>query len=164
MITAACRAGLSWAHGTFQVPAVPDGDACTIARYGSNSGRSARGRASIHAFAAWQAWKYCSSVASAGTSTRVVTPAGESPTAPGGAAPEPVGLAGGRDDGPAGPGRVPGWMLWEQPASADVTARAVVTASVVPNRDRRPHRRTMSIYATLAVVIERFEFCECCRP
>src|SRR4029079_2954708 len=38
---------------------------------------------SIHTLAAWQAWPYCDSVASAGTSTLVVTPPGETPTAPG---------------------------------------------------------------------------------
>lgn len=45
------------------------------------------GWASIHTLAAWQAWKYSSSVESAGTSTLVVTPAGEMPTAPGGSEP-----------------------------------------------------------------------------
>ncbi|ORW56553.1 hypothetical protein AWC22_06895 [Mycobacterium riyadhense] len=40
--------------------------------------------AAIHTLAAWQAWKYSSSIESAGTSTLVVTPAGETPMAPGG--------------------------------------------------------------------------------
>src|SRR5258705_3373305 len=38
---------------------------------------------SIHTLAAWQACPYCDSVASEGTSTWVVTPPGETPTAPG---------------------------------------------------------------------------------
>ena len=35
-ITADCRAGVRSAHRAFQLPRVPDGDSCTIARYGSN--------------------------------------------------------------------------------------------------------------------------------
>lgn len=52
MITAACRAGVNADHGVFQLPAVPDGDACTIDKYCSNSDAPVLGWASIHSLAA----------------------------------------------------------------------------------------------------------------
>ncbi len=52
VITAACLAGVSSDHRVPQVPGVPDGDACTIARYGSNSDAPVLGWVSIQTFAA----------------------------------------------------------------------------------------------------------------
>jgi hypothetical protein len=65
-------------------------------------------------------------------------------------------------DGRADEGAIlPFGTPWEQPVAANKPA-ATMTA---PHRGgRRPHQRTMSIYATLAAVTERFGFCECCRP
>lgn len=51
-MTAACRGGDRSDHRAFQLPGVPDGDACTIAKYGSNNDRPVSGWASIHTFAA----------------------------------------------------------------------------------------------------------------
>jgi hypothetical protein len=155
VITAACRAGVRSVHRAFHVPAVPDRDAWIMPRYGSNSDPPVLGCASIHTFAAWQAWKYSSSVESAGTSTLVVTPPGETPTAPGGAEVAPDGRG---DDELTFPSGEP----LEHPATATKNA-TTRTAPRCP-WGRRPHQRTVSIYATLAAVMERFGFCECCRP
>ncbi len=119
VITAACRAGVSSVHRAFQVPDVPDCDAWTIARYGSNSDPPALGCASIQTFAAWQAWKYSSSVESAGTSTLVVTPPGERPTAPGAAEAGPRGIPDGRADDDV---TVPLGAPFEHPVTANKSA------------------------------------------
>ncbi len=74
----------------------------------------------------------------------------------------PLGVAGDcADDGVVLP---PLWAPAEQPVTADKPDKPLTTTSAPHSRSRRPHRRTLSIYATLAAVIERFGFCECCRP
>jgi hypothetical protein len=124
VITAACRAGVRSVHRAFQVPAVPDCDAWTIPRYGSNSDPPVLGCASIQTFAAWQAWKYSSSVESAGTSTLVVTPPGERPTAPGGAEVAPRGMSDGRADDEL---TLPPGDPFEHPVTATKNAAARTT-------------------------------------
>ncbi|MDT5255930.1 MAG: hypothetical protein QOD10_1010 [Mycobacterium sp.] len=78
--------------------------------------------------------------------------------APGGAEVGPLGMPDGRvDEGAILPFGAP----WEHP----VTANKPIATMTAPHRGgRRPHQRTMSIYATLAAVTERFGFCGCCRP
>jgi hypothetical protein len=107
---------------------VPDCDASTIARYGSNNATPALGCASIQTFAAWQAWKYSSSVESAGTSTLVVTPPGETPTAPGGAEAGPRGMPDGRADDDV---TLPLGAPFEHPVTANKNA-ATTTATRCP--------------------------------
>ena len=130
MIRAAWRASVRSDHRVFQVPSVPADDAWTIARYPSNSDAPVLGWASIHIFAAWQAWKYSSSVESAGTSTLVVTPAGERPMAPGGAEVGPLGMPDGRADEGA---ILPFGAAWEQPVTAN---KPVATMTAPHSRGR----------------------------
>ncbi|SOJ56735.1 hypothetical protein MSIMFB_04210 [Mycobacterium simulans] len=73
----------------------------------------------IHSLAAWQAWKYCSSVESAGTSTLVVTPAGETPMAPGGSKLATL------DDRADEEAALPLTSLCEQPVTVDKHAAAM---------------------------------------
>lgn len=58
-------------------------------------------------------------------------------------------------------GGAPVWAPREHPVT--VTKPAARTTATHP-RSQRLRQRTMSIYATLAAVMERFGFCECCRP
>ena len=98
-------------------------------------------------------------------STRGVTPAGDSPTAPGGAEVGPLGMPGGRADEGAG---LPPAALGlgglgarrEHPATAN---KPVVTTTVAHRQNPSPQKCTVPIYATLAAVIEPFGFNECCR-
>src|SRR6478672_1347430 len=83
MMAPACCAGVRLAHGVLKFPGPLKSGAWTIFRYGSTSVFGSACWPSIHTLAAWQACPYCDSVASAGTSTRVVTPPGDTPTAPG---------------------------------------------------------------------------------
>src|SRR5215217_6251720 len=83
MITPACCAGVSCAHGVLKLPGPTKSGAWRTFKYGSTSVFGSACWLSIHTLAAWQAWPYCSSVASAGTSTLVVTPPGDTSTAPG---------------------------------------------------------------------------------
>ena len=106
----------------------------------------------IHVFAAWQAWKYSSSVDCAGASTRVVTPLEDTPGRATGEGCETVGGA-----APCGGVGAPA----EQPAVTDI---AVKTAAVPHIKGPIGRRRTRSIYATLATVMQRTRFWECCRP
>ena len=78
--------------------------------------------------------------------------------APGGAELGPGGMPDGRaDDGAGSP-----WCgAGEHPGTTDKPA-AMTTAP--HRRVRGGQQRTVSIYATLAAVMERFGFCECCRP
>jgi hypothetical protein len=134
VMTAACRARLSSAHRAFQLPAVPEGDACSIARYGSNSDAPVLGWASIHTFAAWQAWKYSSSVEFAGTSTLVVTPAGDRPMAPAGADVAPLRAD---EDGADDDVGLTLPASWEQPAVADRPSNPTARRTVPHSRGRR---------------------------
>ena len=52
VIKAAWRASVRSDHRVFQLPAVPDRDVCTIARYGRNSDSPVLGCASIQILAA----------------------------------------------------------------------------------------------------------------
>jgi hypothetical protein len=81
--------------------------------------------------------------------------------APGGAEVGPLGMPDGRADEGAVP---PVGAPWEQPVTPDRPAEPVAMTTALHSRGRQPHQRTMSIYATLAAVTERFGFCECCRP
>ena len=97
-------------------------------------------------------------------STLVVTPAGESPTEPGGADVGPLGMPDGRGDEGAGlpaAGLELGglWPPCEHPATANKPA---VNNTASHRLDRSPHQRTVPIYATLAAVIEPYGFNECC--
>src|SRR6478735_7442732 len=83
MMAPACCAGVRSAHGVLKFPGPLKSGAWTIFRYGSTSVFGSACWLSIHTLAAWQACPYCDSVASAGTSTLVVTPPGETPIAPG---------------------------------------------------------------------------------
>jgi hypothetical protein len=122
---------------------------------GSDAARSP-GWPCIHVFAAWQAWKYSSSVEYEGTLILVVTPAGEIATTPGAAAAAVVTVLDGEVD--AVGAFVP---VAEQPIVADAAAR---TATVPHVRGRDGRDRTWSIYATLATVTQRARYWECCRP
>ena len=86
----------------------------------------------------------------------VVTPAGEIATTPGAAAAAVVTVLDGGVD--AVGAFVP---VAEQPIVADAAAR---TAAVPHVRGRDGRDRTRSIYATLATVMQRTRFWECCRP
>ena len=91
-------------------------------------------------------------------STLVVTPVGDRPMAPGGAELGPLGMPDGRVDEEA---VVPLWAPCEHP----VTVHNPVATTTTPHtRSQSLRQRTISIYATLAAVTERFGFCECCRP
>jgi hypothetical protein len=63
--------------------------------------------------------------------------------------------------GAAGADGAPLWAPWEHPVTASTPAAATAAHH---RRERSPLQRTVSIYATLAAVMERFGFCECCRP
>jgi hypothetical protein len=56
---------------------------------------------------------------------------------------------------------VPLWAPCEHPVIAN---KPVATTTMPHSRGQLLRQRTMSIYATLAAVMERFGFCECCRP
>jgi hypothetical protein len=86
----------------------------------------------------------------------VVTPAGDVATAPGAVAAAVVTALDGEVDtvGPLVP-------VAEQPVITDAAAR---TATVPDIRGRDGRDRTRSIYATLATVMQRTRFWECCRP
>jgi len=57
------------------------------------------------------------------------------------------------------------WAPCEHPAIAmAVPATKAATTTAPHPRDRSPHQRMVSMYATLAAVMERFGYCECCRP
>jgi len=85
---------------------------------------------------------------------RVVTPPGERPGRADGHAAEGPGAAGGDTDG-----RVAARSA-EQPTATGATA----TRATVPHSSgRHGCQRTPSIYATLAAVMERTGFWECCR-
>ena len=78
--------------------------------------------------------------------------------APGGAAVAPRGMPGCRADEEAA---VPLWAPCQQPLTAN---NPVATTTAPHSGSQSLDQRTMSIYATLAAVMERFGFCECCRP
>lgn len=126
-----------------------------MARYGSIIDCPVPACVSIHTFAAWQAWKYSSSVDSAGASTLVVTPPGEIPMAPGGG--ELVDVDGRGDEcvGLSPP------SLCEQAATA---VRPAATTSSAQRGGRPGNQCTVLIYATLLGVMECSGFWECCRP
>ncbi len=77
------------------------------------------------------------------------------PTAPAGSELETF------DDGTDEDESVPLTPLCEQPVTADKHAAA---ATIPHCRVSGRLQRTASIYATLSGVMERFGFCECCRP
>jgi hypothetical protein len=150
-MTPACRAGGRAAQAMFQVPGPTTPGVCTAARYLSVNVRGSPGWVCIHTVAAWQAWKYSSSVECAGTSILVVTPAGDLETTPGVVAAAlivPDGVLGGA----FGP-----WA--EQAAVASVSAVTVPAVRVANGR-----RHIRSIYATLAAMMQRTRICECRRP
>lgn len=155
-ITPACRGSGSVAQAMFQVPAPTTPGVWTAAKYLSTSPAWSPGWPCIHVFAAWQAWKYSSSVEYEGTLILVVTPAGEIAMTPGAAAAAVVTVLGGVVD--AVGAFVP---AAEQPVIANAAAR---TATVLHVRGRDGHDRTRSIYATLATVTQRTRYWECCRP
>src|SRR5262245_8139344 len=84
-MTPACCAGVRLPQGVLKLPGPMKSGVWIIFRYGSTRVFGSACWPSIHTFAAWQACPYCDSVASAGTSTFVVTPPGETPMAPGSA-------------------------------------------------------------------------------
>ncbi len=86
----------------------------------------------------------------------VVTPAGEIATTPGAAAAAVVTVL---DGGVATVGA--NVSVAEQPVITDAAARTA-TVPHIGGRDGRD--RTRSIYATLATVMQRTRFWECCRP
>src|ERR1700722_19625325 len=155
-ITPACRGSGSAAQAIFQVPAPTTPGVWTAAKYFSTSPARSPGWPSIQVFAAWQAWKYSSSVEYDGTLTLVVTPAGEIATTPGAAAAAVVTVLDGVLDTVGAD-----LSAAEQPVIADVAAR---TATVPHIRERDGRDRTRSIYATLTTVMQRTRFWECCRP
>jgi hypothetical protein len=155
-ITPACRASGSAAQAMFQVPAPTTPGVWTAVKYLSTSPARSPGWPCIDVFAAWQAWKYSSSVEYEGTLILVVTPAGEIATTPGAAAAAVVTVLDGEVD--AVGAFVP---VAEQPIVADAAAR---TATVPHVRGRDGRDRTWSIYATLATVTQRTRYWECCRP
>jgi hypothetical protein len=59
---------------------------------------------------------------------------------------------------------LPLWAPCEHAVTPDKAVKPVATTTVPHNGGRRLRQRTVSIYATLAAVMERFGFCECCRP
>ena len=155
-ITPACRGSGSAAQAMFQVPAPKTPGVCTAAKYLSTSPVRSPGWPCIHVFAAWQAWKYSSSVEYEGTLILVVTPAGEIATTPGAAAAAVVTVLDGEVD------TVEDFVpVEEQPAIADAAAR---TAAVPDIRGRDGRDRTRLIYATLTTVMQRTRFWDCCRP
>ena len=113
----------------FQVPVPTAPGAWTAAKYLSTSTCRSPRLACIHVVAAWQAWKYSSSVDRAGTLIVVVTPAGETPTTPGGAVAPACTVPDGVTD--VGPPFLP-------PAEQPVVARALRTfadaAGEIPDR------------------------------
>jgi hypothetical protein len=151
-ITPACRGSGSAAQAMFQVPAPTTPGVWTAAKYLSTSPARSPGWPCIHVFAAWQAWKYSSSVEYEGALILVVTPAGEIATRPGAAAAAVVTVLDG-EVGAVG-AFVP---VAEQP----IVAR---TATVPHVRGQDGRDRTRSIYATLATVTQRTRYWECCRP
>ena len=155
-ITPACRGSGSAAQAMFQVPAPTTPGVWIAAKYLSTSPVWSPGWPCIHVFAAWQAWKYSSSVEYEGTLILVVTPAGEIATTPGAAAAAIVAVLDGVVD--AVGAFVP---VAEQPIVADAAVR---TATVPHVRGRDGRDRTRSIYATLATVTQRTRYWECCRP
>ena len=154
-ITPACRGSGSAAQAMFQVPAPKTPGVCTAAKYLSTSPVRSPGWPCIHVFAAWQAWKYSSSVECEGTLILVVTPAGEIATTPGAGAAVGTVLDGVLDTVGANV------SVAEQPVIADAAAR---TATVPHVRGRDGRDRTRSIYATLATVTQRNRYWECCQP
>src|SRR6478735_9773275 len=121
MMTPACWAGVRLAHGVLKFPGPVKWASWTIFRYGSTSVFGSACWLSIHTLAAWQAWPYCDSVASAGTSTLVVTPPGETPMAPGWAG--SAGRGGSSLVGAVGVVGVDGFCsVDEQPATVSVSS------------------------------------------
>ena len=155
-ITPACRGSGSAVQAVFQVPAPTTPGVWTAAKYRSTSPARSPGWPCIHVFAAWQAWKYSSSVEYEGTLILVVTPAGEIATTRGAAAAAVVTVLDGVVDAVGA-----NVSAAEQPVVADAAAR---TATVPHVRGRDGRDRTRSIYATLATVMQRTRFWECCRP
>ncbi len=137
-----------------------------MARYGSICVCGSPGRADIHSLAAWQAWKYSSSVESAGAFTDVVTPAAETPIT--GGAPEAsrvwvaelLGAAHTCEDDEAAGAFELGEHATSSSAPAKDNAAGRLTAAVT---ERRCWLRMPTIYATLADVMERTGFRECCQ-
>ena len=86
----------------------------------------------------------------------VVTPAGEIATTPGAGAAAVITVLDGEVDTVGADVSVA-----EQPV---ITDAAVRTATVFKIRGRDAHDRTRSIYATLATVMQRTRYWECCRP
>src|ERR1700682_6208147 len=82
-MTPACWAGVRVGQSVFKSPGPVKSGPWTSLRYGSTRVFGSVCWLFIHTLAAWQACPYCDSVASEGTSTWVVTPPGETPTAPG---------------------------------------------------------------------------------
>ena len=87
--------------------------------------------------------------------TLVVTPAGEIATTPGAAAAVVTVLDGEVDTAGSNV------AVAEQPVSTDAAARTAIVSKI---RGRDSRDRTRSIYATLATVMQRARFWECCRP
>ena len=86
----------------------------------------------------------------------VVTPAGEIATTAGAVAAAAVTVLDGEVDTVGA-----NVSVAEQPVITDAAAR---TATVPDIRRRDGRDRTRSIYATLATVMQRTRFWECCRP
>ncbi|SBS78582.1 hypothetical protein MHPYR_60070 [uncultured Mycobacterium sp.] len=153
MMTAACCAVDSWPHVLLNVAGPAGALLCSSWRNGSTNVVGSPPLPSIHVLEAMQACAYCSSVDSAGTSIRVVTPPGDVPTVPDGEAASVDSCAlldgAGVVDGlcPPPPG--------EHAASAATPAAAA-------NRERHRYPRMESIYATLAAMTERTVNRECC--
>ena len=159
--TAAWRGGDSCDHGVLNVAGPGVAPDCSMARYGSTCAFGSPGCCAIHCRAARQAWKYSSSVDSAGASTDVVTPFGETPTAP-----DPEGWLSDADgfgdacDDDVGPPPEPD----EQLVSAADMATAMIIAASRPGRPALSgYLRMPPIYARLSAVMQGTGFRECCQ-
>jgi hypothetical protein len=140
----------------FQVPAPTTPGAWTAAKYLSTNACRSPGWPCIHIVAAWQAWKYSSSVDRAGKLILVVTPAGEIETTPGSTVAAGFKVLGGVT-GVSGP--------FSRSAEQPVIGETAVNTTTVPHtRGRNGRHRTPSIYVTLTAVTQRTGFWECCRP
>ena len=153
-ITAACCAVDSWPHVLLNVAGPAGAVLCSSLRNGSTKVVGSPPLDSIHVLVAMQACAYCSSVDSAGTSIRVVTPPGDVST-------PPEGAAASAEDCALLDGASVVEVVCPPPPEEHAVSAAATPATA--NRERHRYPRMKSIYATLAAMTERTGFRECCR-